>query len=311
MTTIELAQHLVMVSRVSDPAQATPAQKQELALVMTQAIQEYFRLAPMCHRRTTLSATRPALETVTVTVTNGSVNVSGTPFLARQRGCSVLFPDGRWNEVTGPSSLLHEVTQTTGTHEVQVYNDALAFDDFQVDRIVTDPEVEVDGGQCWLLSPWLPSGARSVTRPSMLDLLATADRMPQRRHETASHPTHYWSEHIGGSIATASDAVFQFRFWPAPSESYQVTFDAEILPDTYRITDILSASTLPVPEGRAQEMLVPLARARLARVKALLDPEKADKGDLLDAGEEARLSIRQLPPLFSASHQGLYTEPGY
>lgn len=310
MTTIELTQHLVMCARIADPAAATPGQKQELALLMTQAIQEYFRVAPLAHRRTTLAALRPAAETVEVSVTQGAVEVDGTPFLPRQRGCSIQFPDGRWNEIVGPATLLHAVPQETDTYQCEVFHDALAFEDFQIERIVTDPEITTMGGQSWLLSPWTPAGSRSVVRPTVYDVEATADRYPQRQHDTADYPTHYWSEPIGGSIAAAHDAVFQFRFWPAPRLEYQVTFDGEILPDTYRITDILGASTLPVPDGRAQELLVPLARGRLAR-SPLLDPEKADKRDLLDDADAARVAIARLAPLFGPSYVGVFTEPGY
>ena len=310
MTTIELAQHLLMCSRVDDAKRCSPAQGQELALLMTQAVAEYFRLAPACHRRTTLSESRPAMETVSVTVVNGSATVTGTPFLSRQRGCSIQFPDGMWNEIVSPSRLLNAVSQASDTYSCSVFNDALAFDDFQIDRVMTDPEVTTSTGSSWLLSPWTPVGARSVSRPSVLDLLSASDRIPQRQHDTSEWPSHYWTEHIGGSIAVSNDALFQFRFWPAPREAYHVTFDAEILPDTYRISDITSVSTVPVPDSHAQEILIPLARGKLAR-SPLFDQEKADKRDLLEAANEARAAIALLPSIFSPSHIAVCTEGGW
>lgn len=311
MTTVELAQHLLPVSQVPDLNRATPAQAQELALIMTQAVQEYFRIAPVCHRRSTLSERRPAAETLSVTVTNGSATVSGTPFLARQRGCSIRFPDGQWNEIVAPNQLLHDVPQASGTYACTVYNDALAFDDFQIDRVMTDPEiVQESNGASYLLSPWLPVGSRSVSRPSVLDLLMVGDAIPQRQHDTASWPTHYWAEHVGGSIAVSGDALFQFRFWPAPTEAYTVIFDAEILPDTYRIASVTTPTTLPVPDGHAQLLLVPLARGRLAR-SYLFDPETVGKSDLLDAADEARAGIAALPAVFGPSHLTVATEAGW
>lgn len=310
MTTVELAQHLLICSRLDDTRTAPPSQKQELALLMTQAVAEYFRLAPACHRRTTLSESRPAQETVSVTLVNGSSVVTGTPFLPRQRGCSIQFPDGLWNEIVAPDQLLHDATQATGTYDCTVFSDALAFDDFQIDRVMTDPEVTTDTGSSWLLSPLTPVGARSVSRPSVLDLMSAGDRVPQRQRDTSDWPSYYWSEHIGGSIAVSTDALFQFRFWPAPRSAYKVAFDAEILPDTYRIGDITSVSTVPVPDSHAQELLVPLARGKLAR-SPLFDKTKADKADLIAAANEARAACGLLPSIFGPSHVAVLTEPGW
>lgn len=310
MTTVELAQHLVGFSRVADLSSATPAQKQAIALVMTRAVGEYFNLAPVCHRRTTLSDYRPAAETVSVTLTSGSVTVTGTPFLARQRGCGILFPDGMWNEIVGPSTLLHPPSQATGTYSCTVYNDALAFDDFQIDRVVTDPEITTTDGTMFLLAPWSATGSRSVYRPTMLDLLAAGDGVPNRRHDGASWPSHYWTEYIGGSIAASGDAAFQFRFWPAPSQAYHVVFDAEILPDTYRASDVTSPATLPVPASNAERILVPLACGLLAR-SWVFDPEKGNRGDLLDDLAEAREAARGLTPIFGPSYQTIGTEAGW
>jgi hypothetical protein len=310
MTTTELAQILLMSSRVSDLARATPAEAGRLALIVTQAVQEYFALAPACHRRTTLSASRLAPETVPVTVENGSATVAGSPFLARQRGCSIRFPDGQWNEITSPSTLLHSATQPSGEYECTVYNDALAFDDFQIDRVMTDPEITTNGGSNWLLSPWTPAGARSVSRPTVLDLLLTDERIAHRSHEINSWPSHYWAEHVGGSIAVADDALFQFRFWPKPSEPYQVTFDAEILPDTYRINDLTTPATLPVPDGHAQRILVPLAEGKLAR-SPLFDPEKGNLSGVMDAYREAQSAATLLPAIFAPNHVAVTTEAGW
>jgi hypothetical protein len=310
MTTVELAQHLVLVSRISDLARATPAQAQELALVMTRAVAEYFERAPVAHRRTTLSEYRLGVETVSVDAVNGSVQVGSSPFLARQRGCTIIFPDGSRNEIVGTNQLLKKVPSPTGTYNCQVYNDALAFDDFQIDRVCTDPEITTAGGVDYLLRPWATVGARTTHRVSLIDLLASGVNMPARPHEIASVPTHYWTEHVGGSIANSGDAAFQFRFWPAPTDPYHVTFDAEILPDTYRIGDVTSPSTVPVPDAHAQRILVPLARGLLARTP-LFDPEKADKRDLLDDLGDARFACEGLAALFGPSHQTLATECGW
>jgi hypothetical protein len=309
MTTVELAQHLLPVSRMTDLSGDTPARGQEMALIMTRAVQEYFQYAPTAHRRTTLSEYRPAMETVSVTVTQGSPTVDGAPFLSRQRGCSIAFPGGERNEIVGTSSLLREVGIASGTYTCSVYNDAIAFDDFQIDRVITDPEITT-GGSEFLLSPWVPVGSRSIYRPTLMDLIAQGSTQPQRRYDTASAPTHYWTEYVGGSIASATDAAFQFRFWPAPVDAYHVTFDAEILPDTYRIGSITSPSSLPVPEGHAQRILVPLARGLLAR-SPLFDPEKADKRDLLLDLDEARLAAASLPAVFGPSHQTVSVEVGW
>lgn len=310
MTTVELAQHLVGFSVVEDLGRATPAQKQAIALVMTRAVAEYFAFAPVCHRRTTLTDYRPAAETVSVTITSGSVTVTGTPFLARQRGCGIKFPDGRWNEIVGPSTLMQPPAQASGTYECTVYNDALAFDDFQIDHVLTDPEITTEAGTMFLLQPWRATGSRSVYRPTMLDLLAAGDGVPNRRHDGASWPSHYWTEYIGGSIAASGDAAFQFRFWPAPTEAYHVTFDAEILPDTYRVNDVTAPSTLPVPDSNAQRILVPLACGLLAR-SWVFNPERGNRADLLDELAEAREAARALTPLFGPSNQTVGTEAGW
>jgi hypothetical protein len=308
MTTVELAQHIAAVTTISDVSSAPMVAKQELALIMTRAVAEFYALAPSAYRKTTLSRQLPDPEQVTVEMLNGSAEVVGAPFLPSNRGCSISFPDGTWNEIVSPSRLLHEWSGPSGEVTATVHPDCLAIDDFLIERICTHPEATLPNGRAFQLRPW-SAGSRATQLPATLDGEGYGGNIEQRR-ERGDHATAYWSEFVGGTHQVEFDALFQFRFWPIPMKSWLVSFDAEVKPLPYRVGHLATPSLIPVPDPDAQRILIPIARGHVAK-SFLHDRERTDKRDLRDDHETARTDCRLLTPVFSATSQFVGTPDGW
>jgi hypothetical protein len=304
MTTVELAQHIAPVTRIRDVTASPLEDRQELALIMTQAMAEFYAFAPSCYRKTTLSKRLPDPEDILVEMVAGSAEVVGAPFLPSNRGCSISFPDGSWNEIVSPGRLLHSWGGVSGEVMAKVWPDCIAFDDFLIERICSHPEATMQNGSAFALSPWAKY---------LLPIAPSADgyggTLDQRR-EVSSNPVAYWSEFIGGTHQVENDALFQFRFWPIPATGWLCSFDAEVMPLPYRLGHLSSPSTIPVPDPVAQRLLIPLARGKAAR-SFLYDKDRTSKGDLLDDMEIARDGIRNLAPIFAPSDQFIGTPDGW
>lgn len=312
MTTVELANHLMPYVTFRDPAECQAWEAQELGLVMSQAVQEWFSLAPAHWRRTTLSRQQPAPETIAVEIANNSATAVGAPFTAAQRGCTIFIEgDPRPNEITGPSTLLYPFIGASGTAlSATVYYDCVPFPDFLIERVVTHPEVITAMGQSLRLYP-IDHGSRTIQVPRM-GAAFTSFTEPSRRTDKAEHPTGYWLEPIGGSIQVAVDGVFQIRMWPLPTAEVLIQMDAEVLPIAYRIADVTTVATLPVPDSLCHRLLVPLARGILADSPIFdLKTRGSQISGLKTRQATAEKQIAELAGTWSASTQTFGTPDGW
>ncbi len=308
MTTVELAQHLLSVTALNDVATAPAREKQDLALVMTQAVATYFALAPAIYRRTAISRRLEAPETMSIDLENGSNVVADDPFLNSARGCSLELPNGQWNEIVAPGLLLHDWTGESGSYSVTIYPDALAVDDFLIEKLVSHPEATLASSRSYQLHPMV-ANSRAVRLPYAVET-GSAYGTPEKRREKDPTPTHYWPEYVGGSLQSELDAVFQMRVWPIPTQAWQMSFDAEILPLTYRVAHLTDPSALPVPDAHAQRLLVPLAKGLLADTR-LLDRDAVPYQALKSAQARAEDAIAMLPPVFTPQPQYIGTPAGW
>lgn len=311
MTTVEFAQHLVGYCRFHDAAEASAAEGQELALIMSAATEEWFDLAPSMHQRTTVTSRQEAPETIEVEIQDGASSTVGAPFPVAKRGSTVFIGnDPRPNEITGPSTLLYAYRGDSGTVSAVIYHNCITFPDFLVQRCMTPPEVVRATGQVTQLNLF-DSFSRTSRRPTydaqVGGMVAAEASVSLQRAEV---PTAYWFEAIGGSHQVEVDGVFQIRLWPLATTECQIQLDVAVLPLAYRLADVTTPRLLPVPDSLAHRTLVPLARALLADSWIFDNDRHAKRASQLSAaGEKARQAIRDLPTTWEPS-QAMVGTPG-
>lgn len=311
MTTVEFANHLSLHCAFDDPGEAPVAQAQELALVMTQAMERWFELAPAHYRRTTVTQRQPAMETLEIEIANGSSDTIGAPFPLTDRGSTIFVgSDPRPNEITSPSTLLYPYAGDGGTVSATIYHNCIAFPDFLVERVVTHPEVVTAMGNIYQMTP-LAAGSRTFRLPAAPGEFAAPGDFRVWANRAAT-PTHYWLEAIGGSHQVEHDGVFQLRVWPLPTSEFMVQMDAEILPLAYRVADLVAPSVLPVPDSLSHRTLIPLARGILAD-SPIFDLERHGGSipQLRGAGERAETQIRNLAGTWIPTEQRGGTPRGW
>lgn len=311
MTTVEFAHHLLGYCTFRDVGEAQAADAQELALVMSQAVEEWFALAPAHYKKTLLTQRQEEPETLSVQVVADSVTVVGAPFPTGKRGSTIfLGSDPRPNEVVAPNTLLYPYSGESGTVTGTLYHNCVAFPDFLIERVCTHPVVVTAMGNGYSLTP-LAHNARAFSLPiTPAEYAAPSESIIWT--DKAATPKHYWMEAIGGSHQVDVDGVFQLKMWPLPLTEFVVQFDAEVLPLAYRIDSLLTPSALPIADSVAHRTLIPLARGWLAN-SPIFDEERHGRkhSSLLDAAESARVAIRQLAATWIASDQRVGTPFGY
>lgn len=319
MNTVQLAQLAASVTRIHDVSEASLADANTLASLMSRAIQRFFTLAPSNWRRTTVSEHLLPPESLTFTVWEGGNTVSGSPFLPRHRGCTILIDgDSTPNEVTSSNTLLDDYKGTSGEKHAILYNDCLPLLDFRVERVCSRP-VRVSGDGQILPLAVLDGSGKTVSDPQLEALASStgyataySNDWPFQRKRTSDYPTHCWIEHVGGSQQVAEDAAFQIRLWPLAVNDFSVQFDAEIRPFSITIADLTTPARVPVDVSLAHSTLVPLVQGMAAR-SIIRDPklESDQIAELKEARMEAEETIRGLTPVFGPATGTMSTPTGW
>lgn len=293
MTTVALAQLLIRHLDVTDLTGLEATKALEIVDAINWGVQTFFSLAPDSYSRTTISHRVHSPDSFTLAMTEGSNTVADDTFLTTHRGCSIVIDgDANVNEVTGSGTLLHDYAGTTGTREATLWYDAVAFTDFLIQQMLTQPTV-LD------------------TKTILKEVSATSEEhfTEVRYTATSQTPLYYTQEYVGGSLAAETDAVFQLRLLPRTVSACTLKFDAHILPVEYGLPALSTPQEIPIPSSLMSRLVVPLVEGRLT--DSTMWKESGDKNAALFRAASAERRIGELPAYFARSRGRIYTKKGY
>lgn len=299
VTTVYVARMATRHLSAKDPSSMSPGQKAELIEAINAALFEYFEEADDNYKRTTATELLLAPVERSVTIESSATTVTGNPFLASERGKSILIPDDPdYNEIVATNQLLRPFRGTGGTVTATIYSDAVAIRNFQVERIVTDPKI-VDHGRRLIYED-----RDQVAEEGNIFYRATASRQ-------LGDPVRYSVAYVGGSLATGDDdAVMVIFIDPIPTAALTIEFDILIRAATFGIEALESPSYLPIDRSVFSRQFLPLVEFQLMRSSMWAGTDLASKMILEEYGR-ATGSIQKLADEFAKPRRSIGTRRGF
>lgn len=241
MTTIQLAQRLMLRGQLRDLSILPFTDLTTLLDAMNSAVSEYFDLAPDIYSQTTISTILPAPLTTTVDAITGDNVFAADVFLAEQRGATVrIGDDPAMNEVETPNSILDAYRGTSGQQTGIIYGDSVAFLASDFKRLAGDPRLD--------------NGIELVRNEALRDRRFRGSR-------GTGTPRYYYSEPVGQSQG-GKEAVI-LRVDPMPSREFTIRAEAIILPILFTYEDFTTPRDIPIPDQMILRGLMPLCFAYL------------------------------------------------
>jgi hypothetical protein len=222
-----------------------------------------FKLNPSLFKREA-GATVRAVETGTVTVTNGSVTVSATTLTGALAGNTILI-EGQtaYNTIRlegATKKLVLPYTGTTGVHTAVLYGDA----------VLLDAGLSRPVGPVWLadireLTP-LAGKPAFIGRDRHQNLGTDWNMRPYRvarfpQSRTVGQPECYFAD--VHTLEAGTGAQVRLFLTPLPDQEYGLRFDAFVRPTLITVADLGTEGTDPgrnfaIPDAADHEMLLPL-----------------------------------------------------
>ena len=227
--------------------------------------------APFQSKTTIGSISLTAPETVTLAVTNGSVDITGHAFSSDQV-YRTLRIDGDTidNQVTGSTSLLHPYAGETGTVSAVLYCDAVQLPE-PYDEIIGDPVI-------------LETGRKLIHQK--------IQRNSWQRVQVGE-PLAYWIESNARNRNSGAPAAI--RFDHMPDRLYRMESQFTLAPARISFSDLLApGADIPLRAEYVEVYLLPVARAILASSRLWTDP--ATKAQARTDGETAERKYEALVP---------------
>jgi hypothetical protein len=214
---------------------ASARQKARLAADLTAAMQEIYELAPAIYRRT-LAATLAAPQTIELTVTDGSVDVTTVASFAE--GATLLLGE-RHNQIfteNGQARLLFPFLGNSGTVAGTLYTDCVPLGN-EVSQVLD--QVYVAGGR------------RLAPAHSRGDFLSGPQSFPDYGHQisgggaapSVGQPHSYWVEDFLLTAGANHASRRRLRLLPLPATTLQVSYDVRLRAPSYAAADLGDDST--------------------------------------------------------------------
>lgn len=297
MNTVELAHRLTRHLDVADIGTLSARAKQELAGEITAGLMEFYENVPDVWSRTTFSFRIPANRTVSATVTNGSNAIGNVPFLPEERGRTVVFggDTSEWNEIVATDQVLDVYPGETGTVQAVIYPDAIAIQNKVIKRVVTDPRLHNSG---WVLT-------RDDRVQYNGDFRRFWNYSGWRRFGA---PVRYGVEYGGQS--QNSDLVTLLRLDPIPTEQDVLRFEADYYPDPVQFSEISEPRDIPVADGHANLILIPLIEERLIGCSMWNGSDRAVRS-IENNANRARVEMQRMMPDFVKPRKMIRTKAGW
>lgn len=304
MTTVEIFQRLLKESAATDLSLLDASDALDLVDSLNGGMQKFFEEAPTAYKRTTISERLAVPRTISLGVTQGSAQVSGTPFLATERGCSIVI-DGEdiiRNEIVDTNQLLHDITGSTGSRSATIYHDAIPFTDFSIERMISDP--------VWI-DPRRGANAQRRLIPDTQYATDTNNReawyLNFGRDSTGSPQ---WYHVLYGGMVQGSDIIWALRIYPMPSFALTVKMDVELRPLRYKLASLQTPAVLPLPDGLVEQILLPICLGEMAR-KTLFSGNTSRRDMLIGDGNRAITAAGKVQRSINRPRRKVRTAYGY
>lgn len=259
----------------------------ELLDAINGGLQRMHALANSNSKTTTISIPLDAPVTISIGVTNGSAETTGTAFTANQLYRTVkIAGDSIDNQITGTNSLLHPYAGETGAVAATIYCDCVAFPE-PYSGLVGDPRVIEDN--------FILTHQKAVSHWRM--------NRPIRR------PDFYWMEENAPN--QNPPAPFTMRVDTLPDKLYRLEARATLAPARVAFADLLeSGASIPLLAEHVESYLLPIARGLLANSEMWRD--EATKATAKKEGEAARADYELLAAKTLATpNNHVRTKPGF
>lgn len=252
-------------------ADLTADARLEILDAINGGLQKLDALAHVHSKKTTAALYLAAPLTITIGVTQGSPEITGTIFSADHYGCTIrINGDDIDNQVVGETGLLHPYAGVTGTVSAIIYSDAVA---------LPEPYSELIG------VPMVMETGRPLT------LHKRVANSWQRKQ--VAEPYCYWLESNARNRNPSAPAVI--RFDPMPDRAYRLEVEAVLAPVRVKFSDLLApADELPIRAEYVESYLLPVARAILTDSSFWLSADS--KASVRNVAETAESKYSVLTP---------------
>lgn len=250
-----------------------PAEDKSILIdCINSAVFNWFAAAPERLRMTTVSHLVNAPESGTVTVTEGSNELTGLFFDQYHLGAAIqLDGDDIMNEIVsveGTPQVLNQI-RTSGTVGYTIYFDTIMITDFNISRIVSNPRV-LDTGQELYRDD---EGMKFMGAERKGNLWGPYSWWTSATTRSFGRPYRYVFDNTGVSLG--DEARMMMRLDPIPKDEMTIVFDAVIDAPTYTLKDLEGTVRLPVPDPYVIPQLLPIALSDLASTPLWGDTDPA------------------------------------
>lgn len=236
-------------------------------------LQAMHALAPFHSKTTTGSIPLEAPITVTLGVTNGSVEITGDPFTIDQFYRTIRIDgDVIDNQIVGAAELLHPYSGDTGTVTAIIYCDGVAIIE-PYDEMIGDPRILETNSQ-----------------------LIHFGHLCQRKR--VARPRYYVVEANARNQNSPAPSVI--RFDTLPDQAYRLEAKFTLAPARIGFSDLLApAAEIPLRSEYVEVYLLPIARGILTSSSRWKDKET--KAQARTDAETAERKYSELVPLHVAT----------
>jgi len=257
-------------------ADLTADARLEILDAINGGLQMLHAIAPAHTKLTVGSIPLEAPVTVSIGVTAGSVNITGTDFTTDQFYRTIrVGGDTIDNQIVGTNQLLHPYSGEGGTVTAVIYCDGVA---------IPQPYAEMVGDPIILETRrHLTSCNESPVRHSTS--FFRSELSYSIRQKQIAEPYHYWVE--ANAMNTNPPAPAVFRVNTLPNKAYRLQAGFMLAPARILFTDLLAEdASIPLREEQVELYLLPISRALLS--SSSLWKDKTTRKDVQNASEKAQ-----------------------
>ena len=271
---------------VTSVSEITADIRQEILDVINGGLQRMHAKAPFESKTAPISLSVTAPQNITLTVVNGSADISGHTFADVDQYRTIrINGDAIDNQIVGESSLLYPYNGTSGSVAAVIYADAVAIPEPYAD-LVGDPRI-------------IETNTTLVHRRT--------DFYGQQRK--VARPERYWVESNSRNQNPVTPALV--RFDPMPGQAFRMECRAVMAPKRIVFADLVSpGEDIPLRDEEIENYLLPICRGLLTTCRLWRD--KDSKSSVLRSSDKAEADYEALTSQTLATpNNRVRTKPGW
>lgn len=273
MKVVWLLSRMARRSRTADFTKLSMIEQEDMLEAANAALAQTYNALPAYFKEITEGFQLPAPQTITLSVVNGSNELSSSVFTDEQIGRSVVLDgDPNWNQVISNDRLLNPYLGPTGVSGGTLYGDAVWSNRYPFDRIIGNPTY----------------ANRSSAAFSYRELTKINGQNAVWLQQSVGQPVGWWTQMLGNS--QGNEPLLVLRFTPAPSIAYVIDVRMAYWAKRLTLQDYTDNATITVPDQFLETVLLPLALRAFMSSPAWL-PRPDDK-DIVQRAEAAIVFAR-------------------